>query len=95
MDNDVIYAYTPYYVVKKILKKTKSEGFEDLKVGDVFRLRVPIKKWGCSCHGTYATYIDLCIGDKVYEAVASMNLVNQRLKCFEFEVWRGETCEKV
>nr|DAZ41392.1 MAG TPA: hypothetical protein [Caudoviricetes sp.] len=95
MGNDVIYAYTPYYVVKKILKKTTSQGFKDLKVGDVFRLKVPIKRWGCSCHGTYATYIDLCVGDKFYEAISSMNLVSQRLKCFEFEEWRSETHESV
>jgi len=70
--------------IVKILRKTKSEMFENLKVGDTIILSIEVKCAG-SNKGTYASYIkaeNLGTGECNYK---SFNQINGILSCFEFK----------
>lgn len=68
-----------------IKKKTKTQMFRDLKIGDKILLSIPVETAG-SNRGTYASYIkieNLENGEADYE---SFNQITRVLDLFEFKV---------
>ena len=70
--------------VSKIIKRTRAKMFEDLKVGSIVKMSVPVKAAGSS-RGTYATYIKIENLDTGAVAYKSFNEMWYVLANFEFE----------
>lgn len=69
---------------KRVLKKSLSPAFKDLKYGDVIKFSVEIKAAGRN-KGTYATYINCFNPQTKKESSLSFNQIERTLDCFEFE----------
>lgn len=69
---------------KKVLKKSCSPAFKDLRCGDVIEFSVEIKAVGRN-KGTYATYIKCFNLQTKKESSLSFNQIGRTLNCFEFE----------
>lgn len=71
--------------IVKINRITKAKMFEDLKVGDVIRMSIPVKRAGSGGRGTYASNIkieNVATGDYAFK---TFNEIGSMLSIFEFE----------
>ena len=72
--------------VTKILKKTKAQMWQDIKVGDSLFLYIPIKATNKGYKGRiYASYITIENITTGAETLISFNQADRYLKMFEFE----------
>lgn len=72
--------------ITEVRKKTKAQGFGNLKAGDVMEISVPVKAVGSSRGRTYSVYLacrNLRTGDV---GSHSFNQIGKILDCFGFEV---------
>jgi len=75
--------------VTKIVKKTTSKFFSNLKVGDVIHLSIPVKALGSSRGRSYAGYIKVVNVETLEECKKSFNELGRLLDCFEFNNFLG------
>lgn len=69
----------------KVIKKSQSDAFKKLEMGDIINFSVEIEPSGRSNNGTYATYIE-CYNPKTEGlSMLSFNQIGRILRCFEFE----------
>lgn len=71
--------------IVKINKVTKAKMFENLEVGDVIRMSIPVKRAGSGGRGTYASNIkieNIAAGEYAFK---TFNEIGSMLSIFEFE----------
>ena len=71
--------------IVKINKVTKAKMFENLEVGDVIRMSIPVKGAGSGGRGTYASNIkieNVATGEYTFK---TFNEIDNILSIFEFE----------
>lgn len=70
--------------VKKILKKTQTRLFKDLKVGDEIEIIKELCKEGRAYQGSTASYI-VIRNNRGNQVDSTLRLVGKVLPCFEWE----------
>lgn len=73
------------YKVTAINKKSASEAFKNLKVGDYVHFSIPISAVGSGRHGSYAAYIKCKNLQNDTTSELSFNQIGKTLECFKWE----------
>lgn len=73
--------------IKRIIKKTKAIGFDNLKVGDVIRVATILRSVGNTAKGaSRPVYFYVKVNDGQYiKTTRTYNTINVCLDCFELE----------
>ena len=72
------------YKVTKVNKKSASEAFKGLSVGDLVHFSIPIKSVGSGGRGTYAAYVNCKNLQTGGESKLSFNQIGRVLESFEW-----------
>lgn len=73
------------YRVTAIVKKTKANLFQDIRVGDLIRFESTLKYAGRASRGAYASYVSVVNVTQGTSATLYVSEVSARVSCFEIE----------
>lgn len=77
------------YRVTAVHRKSSSDAFKDLNVGDLVNFSIPLSPVGRGGSGSYAAYVSCTNLQTGKESKLSFNQISKTLELFDWDVYNG------